>query len=67
MRDDIDSLVRSVKDFELLTIQAAVHGDEESALRALITNPIGPDISDVRELWADLKLENAGMIGAFNG
>ena len=67
MREDIDSLVRSVKDFELLTIQAAVHGDEESALRALITNPIGPDISDARELWADLKLENAGMIGAFNG
>jgi len=66
MRNDIDSLVRSVKDFELLTIDAAVHGDEESALRALITNPIGPDISDARELWADLKKENAGMIGAFN-
>lgn len=67
MRGDIDSLVRSVKDFELLTIDAAVNGDEDSALRALITNPIGPDISDARELWADLKKENAGMIGAFNG
>ena len=66
MRSDIDSLVRSVKDFELLTIDAAVNGSEESALRALITNPIGPDISDARELWADLKKENAGMIGAFN-
>jgi 6-phospho-beta-glucosidase len=66
MRNDIDSLVRSVKDFEILTIDAAVNGDEESALRALITNPIGPDISDARELWADLRKENAGMIGAFN-
>ena len=66
MRGDIDSLVRSVKDFEMLTIHAAVNGDEESALRALITNPIGPDISDARALWADLKKENAGMIGAFN-
>lgn len=67
MRGDIDSLVRTVKDFERLTISAAVNGDEDCALRALITNPIGPDISDARELWADLKKENAGMIGAFNG
>ena len=66
MRNDIDSLVRSVKDFELLTIDAAVNGSEESALRALITNPIGPDISDARDIWADLRKENAGMIGAFN-
>jgi len=66
MRSDIDSLVRTVKDFELLTIDAAINGDEDSALRALITNPIGPDISDARELWADLRKENAGMIGAFD-
>ena len=66
MRGDIDALVRTVKDFELLTIDAAVNGDEESALRALITNPIGPDIADARALWTDLKKENAGMIGAFN-
>jgi 6-phospho-beta-glucosidase len=66
MRGDIDGLVRTVKDFELLTIQAAVHGDEESALRALITNPIGPDIAQARELWADLRKENAGMIGLFD-
>ena len=67
MRNDIDSLVRTVKDFELLTIDAAVTGREDSALRALITNPLGPDISDARNVWADLKKENAGMIGLFNG
>lgn len=66
MRGDIDGLVRSVKDFEMLTIEAAIYGDEESALRALITNPIGPDIAQARELWADLRKENAGMIGLFN-
>jgi 6-phospho-beta-glucosidase len=66
MRGDIDALVRSVKDFELLTIEAALHGHEECALRALITNPIGPDISQARELWTDLRKENAGMIGVFN-
>lgn len=66
MRGDIDALVRSVKDFELLTIHAAVHGEEDSALRALIANPIGPDISQARDLWMDLRKENNGMIGAFN-
>lgn len=66
LRPDIDALVRSVKDFEMLTIDAALNGSEESALRALITNPIGPDIADARDLWADLKRENAGMIGLFN-
>ena len=66
MRGDIDALVRSVKDFEFLTIEAAIHGDEDSALRALIANPIGPDIAQARDLWADLRKENAGMIGLFN-
>jgi 6-phospho-beta-glucosidase len=66
LRPDIDSLVRSVKDFELLTINAALTGDEDSAIRALISNPIGPDINTARELWIDLKRENAGMIGLFN-
>ena len=66
MRGDIDALVRSVKNFEFLTIEAAIHGDEDSALRALIANPIGPDIAQARDLWADLCKENAGMIGLFN-
>ena len=66
LRPDIDSLVRSVKDFELLTIDAALSGDEDSAIRALISNPIGPDINTARDLWADLKRDNAGMIGLFN-
>lgn len=66
LRPDIDALVRSVKDFELLTIDAALNGSEESALRALISNPLGPDLRDARELWTDLKKDNAGMIGLLN-
>ncbi|CAB4753774.1 MAG: 6-phospho-beta-glucosidase [Actinobacteria bacterium] len=66
MRPDMDSLVRSVKDFELLTIDAAVTGNEDSALRALITNPLGPDASRANQLWKRLKEENSGLIGAFN-
>ena len=66
MRGDIDALVRTVKDFEMLTIDAAVTGNEQSALLALLTNPIGPDSSQARDLWKDLRTENASLIGLFN-
>jgi 6-phospho-beta-glucosidase len=66
MRSDIDALVRSVKDFEMLTIDAAITGSEQSALLALLANPIGPDSSQARDLWRDLKSENNGLIGLFN-
>ena len=66
MRPDIDALVRGVKDFEMLTIDAAVTGNEQSALLALLANPIGPNSSQARDLWADLRSENRGLIGAFN-
>lgn len=66
MRSDIDAMVRSVKDFEMLTIDAAVTGNEQSALLALLANPIGPDSSQARELWKDLRADNNGLIGLFN-
>lgn len=66
MRGDIDAMVRSVKDFEMLTIDAAITGNEQSALLALLANPIGPDSSQARDLWRDLKSENNGLIGLFN-
>ena len=66
LRPDIDALVRSVKDFELLTIDAALTGNEESAIRALIANPLGPDLDVAKDLWSDLRRENAGMLGLFD-
>lgn len=63
LRPDIDALVRTVKDFELLTVQAAVDGDEDAAIRALITNPLGPSISDAAAVWARLKQVNSGWLG----
>ena len=66
MREDMDAMVRTVKDFEMLTIDAAVTGNEQSALLALLTNPIGPDSSQARDLWKDLRTENQGLIGLFN-
>ncbi len=55
LRPDVDALIRTVKDFELLTVEAAVHGDEDAALRALVTNPIGPPMSQAPAVWQRLK------------
>lgn len=64
LRPDVDALVRAVKDFELLTVQAAVDGDRDAAIRALVTNPLGPSISDAPRLWERLVELNAGQLGA---
>lgn len=35
-------LLKRVKEYELLTVEAAVHGDRQAALQALLANPLGP-------------------------
>ncbi|HSL74801.1 MAG TPA: hypothetical protein VK853_10045 [Ilumatobacteraceae bacterium] len=64
LRPDVDALVRAVKDFELLTVQAAVEGDRDAAIRALVTNPLGPSINDAPLVWQRLVELNAGQLGA---
>jgi 6-phospho-beta-glucosidase len=63
LRADVDALVRTVKDVELLTVQAAAEGDEEAARLALLTHPLGPAAHQVDALWARLREVNAGMLG----
>ena len=63
---EMHSLITTVKDFELLTIDAAITGNERSATLALLTNPLGPDISEVNDVWKLIRKENQGMIGLFN-
>jgi 6-phospho-beta-glucosidase len=63
LRPDVDALIRTMKDFELLTVEAAVHGNEDAALRALVTNPIGPSMSQAPAVWQRLKEVHAGWLG----
>jgi 6-phospho-beta-glucosidase len=63
LRADVDALLRTMKDVELLTVEAAVNGDAQAALRALVTNPLGPSMSTAPALWARLCEMNAGWLG----
>ncbi|MEU4244508.1 6-phospho-beta-glucosidase [Actinoplanes sp. NPDC026619] len=67
LRPDMDALVRAVKDYELLTIEAVVSGDPEPAQLALLTHPLGPEAAAVRPLWDALREQNRGLLAALDG
>lgn len=47
-------LIAQVKSFELLTVQAAVHGDRRAAYQALLAHPLGPKADQVQAVLNDM-------------
>ena len=47
-------LLAQVKAYELLTVQAAVHGDREAAYQALLAHPLGPSADRAEVVLEDL-------------
>ena len=47
-------LISAVKAYEMLTVEAAIHGDREAAYQALLVNPIGPKADKVQAVLDDL-------------
>lgn len=47
-------LIAQIKASELLTVQAAVHGDRDAAYQALLTHPLGPSADRVGAVLDDL-------------
>lgn len=47
-------LIAHVKAYELLTVEAAVHGDRNAAYQALLANPIGPKAGKVQAVLDDM-------------
>ena len=58
-------LVQHAKAYERLAIQAAVTGDRTSALKALLTNPLGPSADRARGLLDALLAENRPHLPRF--
>jgi 6-phospho-beta-glucosidase len=58
-------LVAQVKMYELLTVEAAVHGDRNAAYQALLTHPLGPRADRVQEVLDDLLLTNKNWLPQF--
>ncbi len=47
-------LIAAVKAYEMLTVEAAVHGDREAAYQALLVHPLGPKADKIQAVLDDL-------------
>jgi 6-phospho-beta-glucosidase len=47
-------LIAQVKTFELLTVEAAVHGDRDAAYQALLAHPLGPKADKIQAVLDDM-------------
>jgi len=58
-------LVSQVKMYELLTVEAAVHGDRNAMYQALLTNPLGPSADKVQAVMDDMLETNKQWLSQF--
>jgi 6-phospho-beta-glucosidase len=58
-------LIAQVKSYELLTVEAAVHGDREAAFQALLAHPLGPEADEVQDVLDDMLETNKVYLPQF--
>jgi 6-phospho-beta-glucosidase len=58
-------LIAQVKMYELLTVEAAVHGDRNAMFQALLTNPLGPSADQVAAVMDDMLETNRQWLPQF--
>jgi 6-phospho-beta-glucosidase len=58
-------LVSQVKMYELLTVEAAVHGDRNAMYQALLAHPLGPSADKVQEVLEDMLETNKQWLPQF--
>lgn len=62
---ELAGLVQHVKAYEMLAIEAGVHGDRNKALQALANHPLVPAVGVAKQLLADLLTLNAEYLPQF--
>lgn len=63
--DECYQLIKRVKEYEILTAQAAVKGSRELVRAALMMHPLGPDEAKVDEVLEDLLQTNREYLPQF--
>lgn len=58
-------LLAHVKAYELLTVEAAVHGDRKAAYQALLAHPLGPQADKVQDVLDDMLETNRAYLPQF--
>jgi 6-phospho-beta-glucosidase len=60
-------LLAHVKSYELLAVEAAVHGDRDAAAQALLAHPLGPPAHQVWAVLEEMLEINREYLPAFRG
>ncbi len=60
-------LISQIKMYELLTVEAAVHGDRNAMYQALLTHPLGPSADKVETVIEDMLETNKQWLPQFFG
>jgi 6-phospho-beta-glucosidase len=58
-------LLAHVKAYELLTVEAAVHGDRDAAYQAVLAHPLGPPADRVQAVLDDMLETNQSYLPQF--
>jgi 6-phospho-beta-glucosidase len=58
-------LLAHIKSYELLTVEAAVHGDREAAYQALLAHPLGPAADQIQTVLDDLLVTHRTYLPQF--
>jgi 6-phospho-beta-glucosidase len=58
-------LISQVKSYEILTVEAAVHGDRKAAYQALLAHPLGPRADKIQAVLDDLLETNKPYLPQF--
>ncbi len=58
-------LLAHVKMYEVLTVEAAVHGDRDAAYQALLAHPLGPQADQIQTVLEDLIKTNRAYLPQF--
>lgn len=61
----VSGLLTAVKQYEILTVEAAVHGDKNAAYQALLAHPIGPSADKVEAVLEDMLETNKKFLPQF--
>ncbi|MFD0670069.1 6-phospho-beta-glucosidase [Cohnella sp. GCM10027633] len=62
---EVQGLLHAVKTYESLAVDAAVHGDRDLALQAIVSHPLVPSISVGKALLRDLLDQNEAYLPRF--
>jgi 6-phospho-beta-glucosidase len=60
-----NGLLAQVKFYELLTVEAAVHGDRKAAFEALLAHPLGPKADRIQAVLDDLLATHRAYLPQF--